>query len=321
MSHANPHYDPDWKALHERHAGERQRAQEELNRLAESGAMMSDAYKTAQAAFRRHNAACLATVKMRHATVQEFAEWLFGSFPVDINDREGGIPVPQVDFAALRTTEEVYAAWTRIHTVVSDAAWERRHRLPVGQPAGLVAFSDAAAPGLTRFWRQFSGRELYPGGYAPGNGVRTLMTVDARADGWHVCFMHDSGSPGMSVTNAIELLATAVYREACAIAGAGTSQARGLRAWFGRGRLPRQRTALLDPWRFRFYQHIPPGPSSREEFDRVALRFADGAFNDPQWIGYPVIPKLIQSARFDCALDAALQGQECVAISQAAQGS
>jgi hypothetical protein len=81
MSYANPHYDPDWKALHERHAGERQRAQEELNRLAESGAMMSDAYKTAQAAFRRHNAACLATVKMRHATVQEFAEWLFGSFP------------------------------------------------------------------------------------------------------------------------------------------------------------------------------------------------------------------------------------------------
>jgi hypothetical protein len=321
MSYANPHYDPDWKALHERHAGERQRAQEELNRLAESGAMMSDAYKTAQAAFRRHNAACLATNNMQHATVQEFAEWLFGSFRVDINDREGGIPVPQVDFAALRTIEEVYAAWTRIHTVVSDAAWERRHRLPVGQPAGLAAFSDAAAPGLTRFWRQFSGRELYPGGYAPGNGVRTLITVDAREDGWHVCFMHDAGSPGASVTNAIELLATAVYREACAIAGAGTSQARGLRAWFGRGRLPRQRTALLDPWRFRFYQHIPPGPSSREEFDRVALRFADGAFNDPQWIGYPVIPKLIQSARFDCALDAALQGQERVAISHAAQGS
>jgi hypothetical protein len=39
---------------------------------------------------------------MQHATVQEFAEWLFGSFPVDINDREGGIPVPQVDFAARR---------------------------------------------------------------------------------------------------------------------------------------------------------------------------------------------------------------------------
>jgi hypothetical protein len=231
MSYANPHYDPDWKALHERHAAERQRAQEELNRLAESGAMMSDAYNTAQAAFRRHNAACLATNNMQHATVQEFAEWLFGSFRVDINDREGGIPVPQVDFATLRTTEEVYAAWTRIHSVVSDAAWERRHRLPVGQPEGLAAFSDTAAPGLTRSWRQFSPQELYPGGYARASGVRTLMTVDAREDGWHVCFMHDAGSPGMSVTNAIELLASAVYRVACAIAEAETPRGRG----FARG--------------------------------------------------------------------------------------
>jgi hypothetical protein len=123
------------------------------------------------------------------------------------------------------------------------------------------------------------------------------------------------------VTNAIELLANAVYREACAIAEAGTPQVRGLRAWFARRRLSRPRAVFLDPRRFHFYQHIPSGQSSREEFDRVALHFADGAFNDPLWIGYPVIPKLIQSARFDCALDAALQGQERVAISHAAQGS
>jgi hypothetical protein len=133
--------------------------------------------------------------------------------------------------------------------------------------------------------------------------------------------MHDSGSPGMSVTNAIELLASAVYREACAIAEAEAPRARGLRAWSGRGRLSGQPSARLDPWRFHFYQHVPPGQSSREEFDRVALRFADGAFNDPQWIGYPIIPKLIQSARFDCVLDVALQGPERVAISHAAQGS
>jgi hypothetical protein len=320
MSYANPHYDPDWKTLHDRHDAERKRAQEAMQRLAENGAMLSDAYESAKAEFDRNHAACQATFKMRHATVQEYAEWVFGSFRVDSEDREGGIPVPQVDFAMLRTVEDVDTAWSRIHTVVSDAAWERRHRLPVGQPAGLAAFSDTAAPGLTRSWRQFSERKLYPGGYAPGNGVPTLMTVDEREDGWHVCFMHDSGSPGMSVTNAIELLASAVYREACAIAEAETPQANGLRAWFGRGRVSRQPSALLDPRRFHFYQHTPPGQSSREEFDRVALRFADGAFNDPQWIGYPVIPKLIQSARFDCALDAALQGQERVAISQAAQG-
>jgi hypothetical protein len=113
----------------------------------------------------------------------------------------------------------------------------------------------------------------------------------------------------MSVTNAIELLASAVYRVACAIAEAEAPRARGLRAWFGRGRPSRQSSARLDPRRFHFYQHVPPGQSSREEFDCVAMHFADGAFNDPRWIGYPVIPKLIQSARFDCALDAALQAR------------
>jgi hypothetical protein len=34
--------------------------------------------------------------------------------------------------------------------------------------------------------------------------------------------------------------------------------------------------------------------------------FKDGEYQEPEWVGYQVIPEAIQSARFDCALDASL---------------
>jgi hypothetical protein len=130
------------------------------------------------------------------------------------------------------------------------------------------------------------------------------MTIDEQADGWHVCFMQHFGSPGVSVTNAIEKLASAVYREACAFAARQSSRRAGTSVWIGRllGRKP----ALLDPGRFHFYEHTPPAPDGRcrEEFARVVLRFEEGEFRKPQWRRYPVIPQAIQSARFLCAQDA-----------------
>jgi hypothetical protein len=53
-------------------------------------------------------------------------------------------------------------------------------------------------------------RYMYPGGYAGDTGAWALVTIDEQADGWHVCFIHHWGSHGLSVTNAIEKLATAV---------------------------------------------------------------------------------------------------------------
>ena len=32
--------------------------------------------------------------------------------------------------------------------------------------------------------------------------------------------------------------------------------------------------------------------------------FRDGEYHEPKWVGYHVIPEAIQSARFDCALEA-----------------
>lgn len=307
MAYANPHYDPEWKATHDRHAVERARAEAERDRLAKSGAMLSDAYRQAEAEFDHHQQACLASFKTQHATVQEYAAWVFREFKVSSGDWEGGIPVPQVDFAQLRTIEEADAAWSRVHRIVSDSAAERRGSLPTGQPEGLRAFADAASPSLTRYWREFAPRDLYPSGYAGDAGTRTLMTVDVQEDRWHVCFMQDWGSVGVSVTNAIDRLATAVYREACAIAEQQAPKANGIRAWLTRLGALRGGTAPLAPDRFHFYQHIPPhGLYVAEQFDRVDMVFRESEYHEPKWVAYQVIPETIQSARFDCALDASL---------------
>ena len=131
--------------------------------------------------------------------------------------------------------------------------------------------------------------------------MRTLVTFDAQADGWHICFMQDSGNSKGSVTNEIERLATAVYGEACANGGPWMPKKIGLFGWL-RPRLKRKRPAVVvDPCRLHFYQHIPPGPGRREAFDRVALGFELGQYRTPEWLGYPVIPELIQSARFNTA--------------------
>jgi hypothetical protein len=127
------------------------------------------------------------------------------------------------------------------------------------------------------------------------------MTTDEQTDDWQICFTHTWGSRGIGVTNAIERLARAVYREASAFAAQQPPERVGPGLWIGRllGRKP----ALLDPARFHFYGHTPPAPGGtlREDFSRLALRFEDGEFKNPEWRHYRVIHKVIQSARFDLA--------------------
>ena len=310
MVHVNPHYDPEWETIHDRHAIERTRLEKERDHLARAGAMTSDAYRQVLADFDRHHEACLACFKMQHATVQDYAKWLFRGYDVSTGDYVGGIPIPLVDFEQLRTIEETDAAWARVYNAVKNSANEKLNSLPTGQPEGLAAFADLGSPGLARYWRTFSPRELFPVGFTGGSGTRTLMTVDEQADGLHVCFMHDWNTVGVSVTNAIQQLATAVYREACALAEEQMPQASGIRAWLARRSATRGPS--LDPNRFRFYQHIPPrGLYLGEQFDRVEMNFREDKYRDPNWVAYRVVPTLIQSARFDCALDASQLGARC----------
>jgi hypothetical protein len=109
---------------------------------------------------------------------------------------------------------------------------------------------------------------------------------------------------------------TAVHREACAIAEQQAPKAFGLRGWLARLGPGRGRTVRLAPDRFHFYQHIPPhGLHVAEQFDRVDMVFREGEYREPKWVGHQVVPEAIQSARFDCALDASpLDAQPRLAI-------
>ena len=215
-----------------------------------------------------------------------------------------------MDFETFRTIQEVNAAWSRIERMVAGAGMEKLCRLPTGQPEELTAFADPTAPDFTRSMRIFSAWELYPGSTAEDPRTHTIMTTDRQADGWHVCFTHCWGR-GRSVTNAIEHLATAVYREACAIAAQTAPKAVGLRGWFTRFR-DRGKPAL-DPSQFHFYDHMPPPPDGGvgEDFCRVLLQFEKGMFQRPEWKRYRIVSDAIQSSRFELARDAA-QGRNTI---------
>ena len=301
MAYRNPYYDPNWKAVHDRHREAAQRAQEETERLAAGGAETYAAYKEMEGTFTEHHQACLSSFRMQHETVQEYATWLFQDFPVTMGIYDVAVPVLQVDFETLRTMEDAYAAWSRSREMATESAGEQRNSMPVGQPEGLTAFADATSPSLTRTWREFTPRELYPSGYPGEAGVWTLLTIDQQVDGWHVCFMQHWNSQGISVTNAIERLASAIYREACAIAER-QPKLEEPRNWFTRPR-GHKVSAPLNPTRFHFYDHTPPKGSSdiREAFSRVSLRFEDGEFKRPEWQHYQIVPRIIQSGRFDLA--------------------
>ncbi len=309
MAHPNPYYEPNWKTFHRRRHAKLERARSDLRRLSEARDYGSEDYAAAKAEHRRRHEAFMLTYKMQHPTVQEYAAWVFWEFPVGMEAYGEAVPVPEVDFAAFRSIEEVDAAWARIDRAVTEAACEKQASLPIGQPKGLRVFSAPASLKLLRYWKHFEPSDLYPGGFARGPGVRTLITADQQEDGWHVCFMHDWNSPGMGVTNAIERLATALYREAAA--GRWPPAKRRWSAWLAH-RLVRPKPAVAPyPGRFHFYQHIPPKPEGgRETFDRVLLRFWQGEYRDPEWFGYKIIPEVIQSARLDCAVENSPLGRQ-----------
>ena len=53
MGHVNPHYNPEWKKVHDHHAAERARLENERDRLIAAGKMSSDDYKQVKANFDR----------------------------------------------------------------------------------------------------------------------------------------------------------------------------------------------------------------------------------------------------------------------------
>ena len=291
MPTMNVLYDPNWEAVHDHHAAERER----LGKLLfgdKCDCLTGAAAAEAQAEFDRHHLECLLTFKTQHETVQEYARWLFSIWTA-------GGPRPEVDYEALRSVEEARDLYNRLVTEAEEAKHAERASLPVGQPPALRAFEGE---GMVRCWRHFTPGELRSCGAASLAGTRTLMTSHRLAGVWHVCFMQDGTYPGKSVINAVEILAMLVYREARAEAAACRALRPGWVGWLGRLVPDWMQPGAVRPSSFRFYTHLPPVRPLREEFDRVELRFAAGQFMGPKWRGYRHIPQAVAAARGEVPL-------------------
>lgn len=217
MAYPNPHYRPDWSALRAQHGAEMKEASEERDRLAKQDDIGSPAYQEAESRAKTHLHAYKETFRQQFPTVQEYAAWLFDTFDPTRPVLGDPFPLPSVDIAAFRTVEEADAEWSRIRRIVEKAEIEAEGSLKVGQPPGLLAFADASR--VRSYWRQFTGQDLYPGGYRTEDiCVSALVTVDELEDGWHICFMHDPSNYNTGIVGVFERLATVIYREARQIA-------------------------------------------------------------------------------------------------------
>jgi len=279
----NELHDPDADAVHDWHAAERERLGK-LLRCCGPHRVTGRARTRMLAALEAHHLACLATLKARHATVQDYARWRFQHW------RGGEVPV--VDFEALDSVEETDRLYLRLQAEVRTA---RLSGLPVGQPPGMTAFSG----GDLQFWRHFMAGELPPGGPLAGRGmrVRVLVTVSWRDGIWHVCFMQDWTHGGVGVSEVYEDLANSTYQHALMLAAMQQAARGGVRGWLGRLVPRRWRAAALRPGSFRFYEHLPPRWLAEEEFSLVRMRFQRGRFGSPRREPYAVVPALLASVR------------------------
>lgn len=303
MTHPNNRYNPNWETVHDHHAAERNRVSKQLQGLDWQEGAGTAERALLKAEYEHHQEAFYQALLSQHRTVQDYAEWLLRHSPLGHGlERAGQVCVPP-DFSGMTTIEDVNAEHRRLKRQLDTAAAEIRGRLETGQPPGLLAFADARSPRLMRYWRGFSGDELCSCGYCGSSGARALVTIDEQADGWHVCFMQEPEVRGVSVTNCIETLATCLYREARVLTGVDGIRYPNPLARLRHRWATRHLRAAFAPTQFHFYQHTCAVPGLPENFDRVLLRFEEGHFHDPEWVGFKVMPEAIQQARHECAHD------------------
>ena len=305
MPFPNDRFDPNWEAAHDHHAAERNRVYKELEKLDWPERSGSGRGAALNVEFDYHQEGCYQALLSQHRTVQDYAEWRMSHWPLGRDLERLGQFCDPPDFSGMKTIEEVDAEHSRLDHRFDLATAEIRGRRTTGQPPGLLAFANARSPGLTQYWREFSSDELYVSGHYGSSGARALVTVELQADGWHVCFMQEPDVKGVSVTNSIETLATCLYREIRRRAGVDGVRFPNPLATLRHRWATRHLRVALAPDRFHFYQHTCAVPGMSEDFDRVQLRFEEGKFRNPKWIGFKVIPAVIQQARYECDRDAA----------------
>lgn len=269
----NPLYNPEWEAIHNHHAAERDRLMKEIDSLEYD----TPERESATEQFRHHHDACQDSLIMQHPTVQDYAAWTFENLGLPHD-----VPVSLPDFEDFKTLDEVRETARRISDTAHEERINKLQQLPCGRPNGQDIFENKGDNTLFSFWRNFDRRELDPKIHHDRNDVHTLVSVDTREDEIHVCFMQDYHDHS-DVRASLPALATAIYNEARANNSSGSE---------------------IRPERFKFYAHLPPnGLYQKEFFAEVSMTFEDGRFGQGKWECHKAIPAFIQSARFNTMED------------------
>ena len=270
-----PTYDPEWQvrwAL--AHAALKARQSERLSSGRESTTSEAEQHKVELSELNTAYHAQFRTVEAYRDNIMEF-ETKMGR----------GHNVPQPCFREGASLEEVDALLWRFREDVKIA--DRMRHIPTpADPPGLAAFTTSQRPGSQRTVEDFVLLRPQPG-YRP---IECRVALEATERDLHVCMIEMPN--GGSVTNNIEELATAIYRQRFAPKSA-----------FGRvqAALGFHRAGLYSPHSIVFYEYRPwtvaVRTGHREELCIVRMKWAGNqGFVDPDWDKrFPSVPPYLSA--------------------------
>ncbi|MBI1302067.1 MAG: hypothetical protein GC137_10520 [Alphaproteobacteria bacterium] len=326
----NPDYNPDWEALHDHHAAERDRIAEkiaanrkkegelflaghrydtpEMNALHEDYVRLSEEQDQHSKVCQR----CLDTYQ--HKTIQDGAAYLFRNF--DTNVLGSGVKVGhQIDFEKFTTMDEVFRAWSEANDATKQITSETTHAMPSGRPDGLDIFEDIGTNKIYGARQLFGHHELdsLPHKHGAGEGCDVLVTIDQRDGEYHICFTQSNEmwrEGGLAVQREIERLATAAFnrfrlqeamqkaQEKKPLIVSAANAVKGLLTKACNA-VAFRKTPDVDPRQFHFYIHHPPADLQREKFLTVTMGFESREFHSPEFQQHDVVPATIQKAYKD----------------------
>jgi len=277
VSHLNPHYRPDAaQVISERQARYRKLAQD-MDYVAETSALSHLGENIALTLERAHTA-LLESYRMQHRTIQEYADWYFKTFPVEIEGKNSK-EILRVDTAPFTKCEEVEKVWSDMQVYAQKQSLILKGSMP--------SVSHGVFSGGIHTKKTVIDTGVFK--------IPVLVTSEESQAIHRYCLMQDPASHGPSVLNLIDELATAIYFDRIKYRlTSETLLSKSLETLLKAF----NRHIPVHPGECEFYIHVPPEYGGREQFLRADMEWEDGGYVQPRIVHFSTIPAAVRNARF-----------------------
>lgn len=281
---SNPLFDANWQAR--LGAAEAALAAARQDEAAKAASFASPAHRAAMAALDAAKDEQRAAWRAQFETVADYAGWRFTGMAAS---RDGfALAYEPSSFTSI---EEVDAAHAHALRDEREGTLEQRFRLETGQPVGLTAFADVNQ--TISSWRRF--------------GEIDCMVSFCMADAlFHICLAHPWGVIALKSNDIFRSIATQLTRESLILQAPDAEK-----LFHDDGHRLLQNRELIRlvnglAAQFRFYRHLLPERSLREEFCRVDMVWNGAGWIDPEWSAmvYAKLPAILRDAAGQPALPA-----------------